>query len=177
MRGRAREGLGDQVSPETLIGIQEHSFHSSCPASFRAPPGHLEVLINGPWGRWCTLQMSSDSRTSKEWCSASSNRKLFCFYSVRIFKFCIFFFFLHRCYLHPHMSSPPYQPERHPRSLVFAHFSSCFSALAPCSSSSLSSAVCLDISRNYQIPRISGFSMPCKSRWWEQKWGSDCSIL
>ena len=33
---RGRGGLGDLVSPETLIGSRQHSFQSSCPASLSA---------------------------------------------------------------------------------------------------------------------------------------------
>lgn len=55
---RGREGLEDQVSLGALIGIQKHSFQSSCQASLRAPPGLRKVLRNGPEVLRCTLQIS-----------------------------------------------------------------------------------------------------------------------
>lgn len=54
-----RDWRGDQVSPETLIGIQKRSSPPSCPASLRGPPGLHEVSRSGPGVLRCSLQISS----------------------------------------------------------------------------------------------------------------------
>lgn len=64
---RERDWGGDQVSPETVIGIHKHSFQSSCPASFKGPTGLHKVLRNKPKVPRCSSQISLSGIEWKSW--------------------------------------------------------------------------------------------------------------